>query len=164
MARKRFPKYDYRSVDLEDFGDGAGFAAFAAEILLLRVHNANLRLGSFQPDVLRDPAETSVRQTQNYVRRVVQQAQNLLPPASNEYLAKQVFADRVLYDQLRGRINAALERRQEGLITVDDFLQFDHSPSTAAIVLPALLARQQLTPEQILTEYRKYHTGERNRF
>ena len=109
--------HDFRPVDLEDFGQESEFSLFAAEILLLRFHNAQVPLDAFNPDLLRNPLVVAHRRTPDYSRRVFDLARELLPSWSTESLADQVFRDQALLRQLELRITKGLKLRGEQTIT-----------------------------------------------
>ena len=155
--------HDFRPVDLEDFGQESEFSLFAAEILLLRFHNARVPLDAFDPDLLRDPMAVVHRRTPEYSRRVFDLARELLPNWSTENLADQVFRDQALLRQLELRITKGLKLRGEQTITASRFLRLQR-PTPAAVVVPALLARRRLPTQQIVEEFEKYCAGERNGF
>ena len=155
--------HDYRSVDLEDFDQDSEFSLFAAEILLLRFHNAHVSFDAFNPDLLRDPQAATQRRTPAYSQQVLPLARELLPTSSKRILAREIFEDRTLFRQLKQRIMKGLERRGETDITSAHFLREQH-PTPAAVVVPALLARQRLTTKQIVDEFEKYCLGQRNSF
>ena len=155
--------HDFRPVDLEDFGQESEFSLFAAEILLLRFHNAQVPLDAFNPDLLRNPLVVAHRRTPDYSRRVFDLARELLPSWSTESLADQVFRDQALLRQLELRITKGLKLRGEQTITAARFLRREH-PRPAAVVVPALLARHRLPTQQIAEEFDKYCAGEPNGF
>lgn len=133
--------HDYRPVDLEDFEQDSEFSLFAAEILLLRFHNAQVPLDGISPEILRDPGAVPTRREAPYSKRIHAMARKLLPTWSSESLARDVFSDQALLRQLERRITKGLQKRREGKITSAHFLRPEH-PTPAAIVVPALLARR----------------------
>ena len=155
--------HDFRPVDLEDFGQESEFSLFAAEILLLRFHNAQVPLDAFNPDLLRDPLATAHRRTPEYSRSLFSIARELLPSWSVDELTAQVFDDNALFRQLEMRITKGLELRGEQTIPAARFLRPQH-PTPAAIVVPALLARHRLTTQQIIEEFDKHFAGKPSGF
>lgn len=156
--------HDYRLVDLEDFGPNAGFTLFAAEILLLRLHNAKVAIDTFDPETLRDPERTGDRLTADYARNALHSARTFFPTWSNDQLVDDVFADPTLVKHLTSKIDDRLQRREETVLTAGEFLPPKCPPSAATIVLPALLARKRLSSAEILDEFRKFHSNRPNRF
>ena len=61
--------HDYRHIDLEDFANTSEFSKFAAEILLLRAHQARYFIKDFNPEILQDPDRVSIRQTSSYFKK-----------------------------------------------------------------------------------------------
>ena len=155
--------HDYRQVDLEDFDQNSEFRLLAAEILLLRFHNARVRLDAFNPELLRDPQAVTHRRTPPYPTQVFALARQLLPPWSKKGLAQEVFGDGTLFRQLEQRITKGLNQRDETILTSDHFLRPEH-PTPAAVVVPALLARTRLPTKQIVDEFDKHCAGEPNGF
>ena len=155
--------HDYRPVDLEDFEQDSEFWLFAAEILLLRFHNAKVTLEHFNPDLLRDPLAMLHRRTAPYSKRVLALARELLPTWSKESLAREVFSDQALFRQLELRITKGLKQRGETTFTSGHFLRREY-PTPAAVVLPALLARKRLSMRKIASEFDKHCAGEPNGF
>ena len=155
--------HDYRPVDLEDFDQESEFPLFAAEILLLRFHNARVPLDEFNPELLRDPLAVAHRRAPDYSQRVFGLSRELLPTWSKEGLAKQVFRDQALLRQLELRITNGLKLRGEPTITAAHFLRPER-PTPAAVVVPALLARRRLSTQKIVEEFDKHCAGEPNGF
>ena len=155
--------HDFRPVDLEDFGQESEFSLFAAEILLLRFHNAQVPIEAFDPDLLRNPLAVPHRRTADYSRRVFSLARKLLPSWSTDILTDQVFRDHALLRQLEMRITNGLKLRGEQTITAAHFVR-PGRPMAAAIVVPALLARRRLSTQQIAQEFEKHCVGEPNGF
>ena len=155
--------HDYRPVDLEDFERDSEFSLFAAEILLLRFHNAQVQLDGVSPEILRDPGAVPGRRESGYSKRVLLMARKLLPTWSSESLANDLFSDPALFRQLERRITKGLQRRSEKKIMATHFLRPEH-PTPAAIVVPALLARRRLSTKQIADEFDKYCAGQPNGF
>ena len=155
--------HDYRPVDLEEFKQNSEFSLFAAEILLLRFHKAQVPLGDFNPDLLRDPQGVPSRRTAPYSKGVFALARQLLPTRSKESLAQEVFSDQTLFRQLKLRITKGLQRRGETTVTPAHFL-FRQHPTPAAVVVPALLARRRLPARQIAAEFDKHCAGQPNGF
>ena len=155
--------HDYRPVDLEDFNKNSEFPLFAAEILLLRFHNARVPLEGFNPNLLRDPQAVPRRRAASYSKRVFELARQLLPTWSKNSLAQEVFSDPALFRQLERRIVNGLKQRNETTITSAHFLRRQH-PTPAAIVVPALLARRRLSTTQIANEFDEHCAGRPNGF
>ena len=155
--------HDYRPVDLEDFERDSEFSLFAAEILLLRFHNAQVALEAFNPDLLRDPKAVPSRRTTPYSQQVFALARQLLPTWSKESLVEEVFSDQTLFRRLELRITEGLKRRSETTIKPAHFLRLQH-PTPAAVVVPALLARRRLSTKQIADEFDKHCAGQPNGF
>ena len=155
--------HDYRPVDLEDFDQESEFSLFAAEILLLRFHNARVPLDEFNPELLRDPLAVARRRAPDYSRRVFALARELLPTWSRESLAEHVFRDQALLRQLELRITKGLKLRGEPTTTATHFLR-PENPTPAAVVVPALLARRRLPTQKIVDEFDKHCAGDRNGF
>ena len=155
--------HDYRTVDLEEFEQDSEFSLFAAEIMLLRFHNAHVSIDAFDPELLRNPLAANQRLETAYTRRVLSLARRLLPTSTMKSLTKQLFADHALIRQLEQRIRKGLERRKETEVTSAYFLR-DHHPTPAAVIVPALLARQRLATSQIVDEFEKYCSGQPNSF
>jgi len=155
--------HDYRPVDLEDFEQDSEFSLFAAEILLLRFHNAEVSIGAFDPDLLRDPRAVAQRRTPAYSQQVLASARRLLPRSTKQSLTRDVFANPVLFRQLEHRITRGLELRGETQITSAHFLR-PQNPTPAAVVVPALLARQRLKTTRIADEFDKHCSGRPNSF
>ena len=164
LSEERLVKtHDYRLVDLEDFEQDSEFSLFAAEILLLRFHNAHVQLEPFNPDLLRDPLAVTRRRTAQYSHQIFALARQILPTWSRDTLAQEVFRDRALYRHLERRITKGLEQRGESSITSAHFLRDQH-PTPAAVVVPALLARRRLSTKRIAGEFDKHCAGEPNGF
>ena len=155
--------HDFRVEDLEKFERASDFSLFAAEILLLRFHNAQVVLDTSNPIRLRDPSSVGNRRAQDYAQNVLRLARTLLPSWTKENLADQVFNDSALRRQLQSRITNGLKQRGELEITTSHFVREDW-PTPASIVIPALLARNRLTTKQIVSEFDNLCDGKPNGF
>ena len=155
--------HDYRTVDLEAFDQESEFHLFAAEILLFRLHFGGAPFDDFQPELLRDPAGVEQRSNKEYSARILLLAKRVLPTWTREELTQQIFADSSLHRVLRQRIREALKHRGVSDIAPEHFMD-QNSPMPGTVVIPALLARHRLSPEDVVCEFNKYTAGSPSKF
>ena len=87
----------------------------------------------------------------------------VLPTWTREELTQQIFADSSLHRVLRQRIREALKHRGVSDIAPEHFMD-QNSPMPGTVVIPALLARHRLSPEDVVCEFNKYTAGSPSKF
>ncbi len=152
--------HDFRTHDLEQYVSDE-FDVFAAEILFLHLSLAQLIDLPVNEKVLRDVNELPFRRTSGYMKSIVSAAEFLLPDIPNKELGAMVFQDPALLKKLRTRIEVALKRRNSR-VAADRFLR--PSLAQASVVVPVLLHRQSLSPEDIEAELDALEKGQPSRF
>lgn len=151
--------HDYRINDLELEMD-SHFPVFAAEILLLKMA---LETTAMTEDlaILRDPEGLQARRDQEYEASVLGKARQYFPSISNSEMAAQALADNAILKKLKERVDKALVAKHSRLKS-DKFVRLEFPE--ASIVVPALLHRPSLPPEDILAELDKLTAGKPNSF
>jgi len=154
--------HDYRIHDLEEYlHTDDSFTVFAAEILFLALSFSDY--GNIPIDVssLRNPALIAYRHNPDYKKSIIASAQSLFPDLSHDSLADLVFSESALKSKLIEKTKYALKCRQSNL---DYSLFINEKVPKASIVIPALLHRKRLTPENILQEFNLLLGGGANKF
>ena len=153
------PIHDYREVNLDSLGDPC-FPEFAAEVLFLQMSNAGVE-SPIDPNILRDRNKLQLRKTATHLKAVTNDAKRLLPGLSEAELALQVFHDKKLRDHLVMLVAVQLKRRESSL---KPLLFVRERTAQASIIVPALLARKRITPDEILQELEQMESGAANKF
>ena len=154
--------HDYRQYDLEVFyEDESVFEVFAAEILILRLSEYGLDNAPINVSDLRDIDKVKDRSDSDYKKRVLEFAKGLFPAITRKELAEEILRDPLLANRVKTQINVALEKRNSSLKAEDFFL---HQYPEAIIIIPALLNREKLRPEEIIQELQKLITNSTNKF
>jgi hypothetical protein len=152
--------HDYRLLDLDKLLAPAFRPVFFAEVFL---GNIDIAAGARDSELLktvRSPARLEERSDRRYQERILQLMRERFPTSTEKQFAAEAVADPRINTKLTERIEKALRQRSASL-THGDFLQVEGVPE-AIIVVPALLSRKTLTPDQVLRElgaYRLDRTG-----
>ena len=154
--------HDYRPIDIEAFDLDREFPVFAAEIMLMRVRPAGVAIDVIDPLVLRDPAHLATRRDAKYANRILAEVRRVFPSISQQELAGRVLSDSTLRRRLKQRIERSLTARGYAVDRADDLLM--SANPEAAVIVPALLRRESLSLEDIISEVKKLGAGEPNRF
>lgn len=153
---------DYRSYDLDKMLENTDFELFAAEILFFRFATmAGAKDGPINASELRDAKFLPKRKVGDYRQRVISAARKIFPGVTEIEMAVDAFEDKAIHAQLIRNIEGALSERNSKLVA-SQFLVSDHPQ--ASFVVPALLHRKSLDPEEILEEIESLNVGRDNRF
>lgn len=152
--------HDYRQHDIEEYLS-EDFRTFAAEIILLHLLLVGYTDVPVDENTLRNPSDIQKRRDKLYGEKVLSAAQSILPDVSQEDLAGLVFRDKALSAKLRDRISHALTARHSKVAAT---LLFQPQYPEASIVVPALLHRNRLKPEDVAVEVKYLLAGEPNKF
>lgn len=150
-------RHDLRTIDLEnELSDEGDFELLAAELFLLRLHEAYARFDCpvFEPERLHDPIHLSYRLSPKYRKEVLRCVREILPKISAPEISKLVLADDPLRRRLQEMLRKGLELQGlQSSIQVNELIN-DRYPE-ASIVLGALLNRRSQKGELLLEQYRK---------
>lgn len=150
--------HDYRLVDLDYYLQLTGAAMpFFAEVFLGNLDIAVERFDSERLAVVRSHARLAERQKPQYQKKVLADMRKRFPDVTDKQIAVDALQIQTLRESLCRRISKALKDRRSTL-TVEDFL-FDGAPAEALVTLPALLNRDALLPDNVLTELKKFSKG-----
>ena len=155
--------HDYRLVDLDNLLTLSKAAMpFFAEVFLGNVDIAEGRLESERLQIVRSHARLAERQVPAYREVVLAEMRRQFPGMADKQIASDALQKTPLRKAIHERISKALKDRRSSL-TVDDFL-FDGSPAEAVVTLPALLNRETLHPDKVLTELKSFATDQKGQF
>ena len=146
--------HDYRLLDLDKLLAPAARPVFFAEVFL---GNLDIAAGAQESDLLktvRSPARLAERLDRRYQDRILQLMRERFPTKTEREFAAEAFADIRIKAKLKERIEKALHQRSSSL-TAENFLEVEGIPE-AVVVVPALLNRKTLTPEQVHGELKRY--------
>lgn len=152
--------HDYRLLDLDKLLGAAARPIFFAEVFL---GNVDIAAGAQDSDLLRTvrtPARLEARLNRHYQEHILQSMRERFPTRTEKEFAADAVADNRIRAKLKERIEKALRQRPSTL-TADGFMAADDVPE-AIVVVPALLSRKTLNPEQVLQEldvYRRDRSG-----
>lgn len=147
--------HDYRLVDLDSLLTLTGAAMpFFAEVFLGNVDIAAGDTTSERLNIVRSQARLADRQKPAYQREVLAEMRSRFPELTDKQIAVNALQMPALRESLYRRIGKALKERRNQL-TAEDFMT-DGVPAEALVILPALLNRETLLPENVLAEIRKY--------
>ena len=153
--------HDWRYHDLEIYLLEEKFQVFAAEILYLHLANAGSRDIPIETDRLRDPASVQARRGNTYAENVLQQIRQMFPDVSEQDLACSVFEQPALSKKWNDRVERALQKQGS---EVDPKVFLRQSQPKASVVVPALLYRSSVEPEEVARQLDLLDRGEDNRF
>lgn len=151
--------HDFRVHDLEALLDD-DFSLFSAEILFLNLSLAK-QATPVDPVVLRDPYSIRRRLDPVYREKVKAAVRELFPGLTQREMADRVFADQALNLKLRQRTKQALSSRGS---KIDPEAFCDPKHAEASVVIPSLLFRSALDPNDVMQEFEKLRDGEENDF
>ena len=158
--------HDYRTIDLEEFGNHNNFAVFAAEILLSKLLLAGRSVSDIDDmilETLRDPNSITGKERRTaYQTTVLRAAESLFPSKTQSELAKEVIEDTYLLERLQARIGRALEKRGESASESSGWIMIN-APE-ASVIVPALIWRRGLPLTQLGEELKQLVSGLDNRF
>jgi hypothetical protein len=150
--------HDYKLLDLDKLLVEEERPLFFSEVFLA---NLNLASGQGKGDFvarLQSLDHVADRKEQSYRDHVLSQMRHQFPSRSYKEFAAEALADAALKRTLEQRVERSLNA-QKSNFTVLDYLQFDSVPD-ALVVVPALLNRKVLTPEDVLSQLKAYaNTG-----
>lgn len=154
--------HDYRLIDLDKLLGTAARPVFFAEVYLGNLNIAEMNFESDLLETVRSPLRLKERMEKSYQEKVLQDMRTRFPTKTEkEFAAEAVYDDRIK-SKLNERIERALHQRTTSL-TLNDFLNVSAVPE-AVVVIPALLNRKTVTPEQVLEELMKYNNDRTGSF
>jgi hypothetical protein len=146
---------------LEEYLIEEDFAIFAAEVLLHNLSLAGIHQSPEIEETLRNPLLLKERRVPSYRAMVLGRVRSIFPGLTHEELAQEVFSQETLARRLRSRIEKALKDRDTSL-SAEDFILPDFPQAT--IIVPALLSRTRLKPQDVKRELECLAAGKDNRF
>ncbi|MCS0627872.1 hypothetical protein NX786_00730 [Telluria mixta] len=149
--------HDLRSIDLEEvLQTESEFELLAAELFLLRLHEANatFHCPMFDPEKLHDIKDLEYRLSDQYRKEVLRCVREILPVLSAPEISRIVVSDAPLRRRLRDYLQKGLQlQKEEQRYTPDDLIS-DTSPE-ASIVLGALLNRRSQKAVEIIAQFQQ---------
>jgi hypothetical protein len=153
--------HDFRKHDLEQYFLEEDTESFFAEILFLKLANAGVDSAPVNVVDLRDLSKLPERKNAAYRKKIINAVETMFPDVPHLQLALDVFEDDSLSKKLRKRIKQALDNR-DSTMRVERF--FRPNLPEATIVIPPLLNRKRIQPEDIAEEMDRLEKGEKNHF
>lgn len=155
--------HDYRLVDLDSYLElSEATMPFFAEVFLGNLDIASDRSDSKRLNIVRSHAHLAERQKPQYQKDVVAEMRRRFPSIPDKQIAAVALQVPALKESLHRRISKALKDRRSALVA-EDFL-FEGALPEALVTLPALLNREALLPENVLTELIKFSKDRRGSF
>ena len=153
--------HDCRYHDLEGYLLEENFQVFAAEILYLYLANAGFQDIPIETDLLRDPASVQLRRREDYAENVLRQIRQIFPGMSEQELASSVFEQPPLSKKWSDRVKKVLQNQGS---RIDPKVFLRRSQPKASVVVPALLYRDSIGPDEVVRQLDLLDRGEDNRF
>ena len=153
--------HDWRYHDLEVYLLEEDYQLFAAEILSLHLANAGFDEIPVETDRLQDPQFAQARRGENYAKTVLRHIRQMFPAVSEQVLASSVFEQPALSKKWEDRVKRALRARRSR-IQPGAFLR--PGQPKASVVVPALLHRISIDPEEVKRQLDLLDRAEDNRF
>lgn len=154
--------HDYRMFDIEDLLDN-NFKTFACEILLLKLKKSGFDNIPIEENKLFDASNSAIesRKLEKYKSDIETKIKELFPGYANKELAAIMLEDPVIKTKIDELIKHALKMKGS---EIDISIYFDENYPEAMIILPALLSRNTLTVNEIISELLIYKTGNNSEF
>jgi hypothetical protein len=154
---------DFRTYDLDSMLETTDFDQFAAEVLFFRFATmGGAKEVPISVEQLRDPAALPARRSATYRSSVINAAKKIFPGLTEPELASYAMGDESISRLLEKKINKAIKNRGEGKLDAEAFM--DQTNPRASFVVPALLHRMNLKPQEVLDEFNWLREGKPNRF
>ncbi|WP_035854670.1 ORC-CDC6 family AAA ATPase [Dechloromonas agitata] len=154
--------HDFRLLVLDELMDETERQIFFAEVFLANLDLAEANQASELLRTVRTLDCLAGRQSNEYRKRILDEIRAKFPTLGDKEFAQEaVGKDRIL-NILKERIKKALDDANSS-ISPDAFLKYSHI-GEALIVVPALLNRQRLQPEQVLAELALYDSARTGKF
>lgn len=154
--------HDYRLLDLDKFLETSNPTTFFAEVFLGNLDIAAKRTDSARLEMVRSQGRLAERQEPAYQKEVIGIMRKRFPDTTARQIATNAVQDGPLREILMRKIGKALRDRTSKL-SADDFM-FDGAAPEALVTLPALLNREGLQPETVLTELKRFSTERKGSF
>ena len=147
--------HDYRLVDLDNLLTLSGATMpFFAEVFLGNLDIAAGDMTSERLNIVTSQTRLSERKQPAYQKEVLAEMRSRFPELTDKQIAVNALQTQALKESLARRIGKALKERSNHL-AVEVFMA-DSMPAEALVILPALLSRETLSPENVLAELHKY--------
>lgn len=158
--------HDVNTFDLEgEFSNLSVFSLMAAELLLLRLHQAGRSFDcpAFDPQKLHDVRDLAYRAQGNYRDQVLRCVRSILPTPTAAEIAAGVMSDEPLRRRLVDMIDKGLSLHKASARYKAADLIKDGTPANAqaSVVLGALLNRKAQDVDTLIGEFNKATNGGR---
>lgn len=155
--------HDFVKVDLEDSLSEHDFRILAAEITLLRLHDAKLLELPQEIDLgyFTDPARQAEKHGDDISQKIIDEVEKIFPQPSLREICADIISDRHLRHSVYESIARGLELH--GVTNVDP-ASFDSEDPRASIVASAVVNRKSVRPEEVLRQLKNLDSGENSRF
>lgn len=153
--------HDLRSIDLEEeLSKGTDFELLAAELFLLRLHEAEVVFSCpvFDPKKLHDPVHLEYRLSEAYRKEVTSCVREILPTLTKKEISHVVITDEPLRRRLSEYIQKGLQlQKVEKKYSVEDLISA--ARPEASIVLGALLNRKTQKADEVIAHFKSALTS-----
>ncbi|WP_228894298.1 ORC-CDC6 family AAA ATPase [Pseudoduganella aquatica] len=154
--------HDLRVIDLEEeLSKGTDFELLAAELFLLRLHEAKVEFNcpAFFPKKLHDPVHLEYRLSSEYRKEVTSCVRQILPTLTSKEISQAVINDAPLRRRLGEYIQKGLQlQKAEDRYKANDLIS-DTRPE-ASIVLGALLNRKTQKADDVIAQFKASHASD----
>lgn len=148
--------HDLSTIDLEEeLSRNGEFEHLAAELFLLRVHEAGVQFHCplFRPELLHDVRHLEHRLSKEYREQVLRCVRGILPSQGSAEISRDILTDPPLRKRLREMLLKGLEMQRIKDVDPDDLINDQHPQ--ASIVLGALLNRRRQAGVDLLDQFRR---------
>ena len=146
--------HDYRKIDLEMLLSD-NFATFASEIFLMKVNRYLYKVLDEKEYLYSCENEIISRRTSSkYTESIRNLIEAIFPAITDKKVAELILADLTLRNRLFSKLKTDFKR--VGKKELFDFVLGLHAPAEALIVLHALLNREKVNVDDVMTELKRY--------
>lgn len=155
--------HDFRVINLDDELDMEGDKdLFFAEVFLANYEMAYGVNNTSFLDILRSTEQLKLRKDARYKTEIISKIRKMFPSLTlNEHANNAINTPRIL-NIIIEKINQSIKYHSTK-ITPHDFLSYTSTPE-AFVLIPTLLHRRKITPEQLLNQLEEYKNSQSGSF
>lgn len=154
---------DFVQIDLEASYKEADFDVLAAEITLLRLHDAEIieLPKGVDKGYFTDPERLGSKGDKGISQKILSAVSHMFPKPSTMEISEEIMRDPTLKGVVSSNLRKGLDLHKERNLSIDMFFKND---PRIAIVSACLVNRKTMSPSEILSHAEKFERGEKNNF
>lgn len=154
---------DFVQIDLESSYKETDFDVLAAEITLLRLHDAEIieLPTGVDKGYFTDPDRLGSKGDKGISQKILNAVSHMFPKPSIMEISEEIMRDSTLKGVVSSNLRKGLDLHKERNLSVDKFFKND---PRIAIVSACLVNRKTMSPTEILGHAEKFERGESNNF